>query len=93
MYDEWHYARPQIEDIELGARIRRWQAHPARPEIQATHLKKWTLAGVIRTDLRDRGIPWARLLAQRGTVLSSKTLNLRWTSAFTLPSCGSPPRC
>jgi glycosyltransferase involved in cell wall biosynthesis len=23
MYDEWHYSKPQIEDIELGARIRK----------------------------------------------------------------------
>ena len=49
------------------------------PDIQVTHLKKWSLGNVVRTDLRDRGIPWARLLAQRGAVLSSNTLNLRWT--------------
>jgi len=80
MYDEWHYARPQIEDIELGARIRSLgKIILLAPEIQVTHLKKWSLANVVRTDLRDRGIPWARLLAQRGAVLSSKTLNLRWT--------------
>ncbi len=80
MYDEWHYARPQIEDIELGARIRSLgKAILLAPEIQVTHLKKWSLGNVVRTDLRDRGIPWARLLAQRGAALSSKTLNLRWT--------------
>jgi glycosyltransferase involved in cell wall biosynthesis len=80
MYDEWHYARPQIEDIELGARIRSiGKAILLEPKIQVTHLKKWSLANVVRTDLRDRGIPWARLLAQRGATLSAKTLNLRWT--------------
>lgn len=80
MYDEWHYSRPQIEDIELGARIRSLGRRILLvPEIQVTHLKKWSLANVIRTDLRDRGIPWARLLAQRGAALSAKTLNLRWT--------------
>lgn len=80
MYDEWHYARPQIEDIELGARIRSLgKAILLAPDIQVTHLKKWSLINVVRTDLRDRGIPWARLLAQRGAALSSKTLNLRWT--------------
>jgi GT2 family glycosyltransferase len=80
MYDEWHYARPQIEDIELGGRIRRlgWRIL-LRPDIQATHLKRWTLRGVLRTDLRDRGIPWARLLRHRGTALTSGSLNLRWT--------------
>ena len=80
MYDEWHYARPQIEDIELGARIRSLgKTILLTPDVQVTHLKKWSLGNVVRTDLRDRGIPWARLLAQRGNAISAKTLNLRWT--------------
>lgn len=80
MYDEWHYARPQIEDIELGQRIRSTGYRILlRPDIQVTHLKRWTFGSVVRTDLRDRGIPWARLLAHRGTMLTSGTLNLKWT--------------
>lgn len=80
MYDEWHYSKPQIEDIELGARIRALGHRIVlEPSIQVTHLKKWTLRGVIRTDLRDRGIPWARLLMHRGAMMSTATLNLRWT--------------
>jgi glycosyltransferase involved in cell wall biosynthesis len=80
MYDEWHYSRPQIEDIELGTRIKRnGQRILLRPDIQVTHLKRWTLAGVIRTDLSDRGIPWARLLAHRRAVFSTRTLNLSGT--------------
>jgi cellulose synthase/poly-beta-1,6-N-acetylglucosamine synthase-like glycosyltransferase len=80
MYDEWHYSRPQIEDIELGARIRRLGCRILLdPAIQVTHLKKWTLGAVVRTDLRDRGIPWARLLMHRGAMMSTGTLNLRWT--------------
>lgn len=79
MYDEWHYGRPQIEDIELGGRIRRLgKGILLDPAIQVTHLKKWTLASVIRTDLRDRGIPWARLLMHRGAMMSTASLNLRW---------------
>jgi cellulose synthase/poly-beta-1,6-N-acetylglucosamine synthase-like glycosyltransferase len=80
MYDEWHYSRPQIEDIELGARIRNLGRRILlEPSIQVTHLKQWTLAGVIRTDLRDRGIPWARLLMHRGAMMRTGSLNLRWT--------------
>lgn len=80
MYDEWHYSRPQIEDIELGGRIRRLGRRIVLdPSIQVTHLKKWTFGAVVRTDLRDRGIPWARLLMHRGAVMSTRTLNLRWT--------------
>lgn len=80
MYDEWHYSKPQIEDIELGARVRQL-GRPIllEPSIQVTHLKRWTLANVVRTDLRDRGIPWARLLMHRGAMMSSGALNLRWT--------------
>lgn len=80
MYDEWHYSKPQIEDIELGSRIRQLGRRILlEPSIQVTHLKRWTLRAVIRTDLRDRGIPWARLLMHRGAMLSSGTLNLRWS--------------
>ncbi|HEX6313301.1 MAG TPA: glycosyltransferase, partial [Gemmatimonadaceae bacterium] len=80
MYDEWHYSRPQIEDIELGTRIRNLGRRILLdPSIQVTHLKKWTLGGVIRTDLRDRGIPWARLLMHRGAMMRTGSLNLRWT--------------
>lgn len=80
MYDEWHFARPQIEDIELGTRIRAIGARILlAPDIQVTHLKRWTFIGVVRTDLRDRGIPWARLLAHRSRMISSTALNLRWT--------------
>jgi GT2 family glycosyltransferase len=80
MYDEWHYSKPQIEDIELGARIRKLGRRILLdPSIQITHLKKWTLGQVIRTDLWDRGIPWARLLMHRGAMLSTATLNLRWS--------------
>ncbi|MEO7963623.1 MAG: glycosyltransferase [Gemmatimonadaceae bacterium] len=80
MYDEWHFPRPQIEDIELGARVRAIGARILLvPEIQVTHLKRWTFFGVVRTDLRDRGIPWARLLAHRKTMISTTALNLRWS--------------
>ncbi len=80
MYDEWHFARPQIEDIELGQRIcRMGQRLVLQPDIQVTHLKHWTFGSVVRTDLRDRGIPWARLLAHSGGMLKVGTLNLKWT--------------
>ncbi len=78
MFDEWHYPRPQIEDVELGGRIRALGHRIVlRPDIQATHLKRWTLAGLLRTDLLDRGVPWTRLLVQQGTATRIATLNLR----------------
>jgi glycosyltransferase involved in cell wall biosynthesis len=65
-YDAARYLVPSIEDIELGYRLRE---HGGRirlvPEMQGTHLKRWTLAGVIETDIKLRALPWARLLVER----------------------------
>ncbi len=78
MFDEWHFGRPQIEDIELGHRMwHRGRRILLRPEIQATHLKRWTLWGMIRADFLDRGLPWMRLLIQRGDALGRGSLNVR----------------
>lgn len=77
MYDEWHFSSPQIEDIELGRRLRR-AGHQIvlDGDIQACHLKHWTLGSTIRTDLRSRGVPWTRLLLHEGPSPGSSTLNI-----------------
>jgi glycosyltransferase involved in cell wall biosynthesis len=77
LFDEWHFPRPQIEDIELGRRIRRSGYRVLlRPEIQATHLKEWTFRQVVTTDFTSRGVPWMRLLLQEGRSAASQALNL-----------------
>ena len=77
-FDELRYPRPQIEDIELGCRIRdRSGRIVIRPEVQAAHLKEWRLVGALRTDLFDRGVPWARLLLERRRLMQSAHLNLK----------------
>lgn len=65
-FDVERYPRPQIEDIELGYRIRDagWEIE-LDPAISSTHLKHWRLRGMLRTDLFDRGVPWMRLLLER----------------------------
>ena len=77
-FDERRYPRPQIEDIELGYRLRdaggRIVIHP---EIQGSHLKRWDWLGSVRTDLRDRGIPWVRLLLERRRIAHAANLNLK----------------
>jgi hypothetical protein len=88
-FDEWHYPRPSIEDIELGYRIReRGGRIVLRPEIQCRHLKRWTLSGVFRTDLLDRGIPWMRLLLQEGRVGNMRALNLSTIERLNTASTG-----
>jgi len=66
-----------MEDIDLGMRL---TASGARieldPSVQGTHLKSWSLWEMVRTDFRDRGVPWVMLLLRhRG---SATALNLGW---------------
>jgi cellulose synthase/poly-beta-1,6-N-acetylglucosamine synthase-like glycosyltransferase len=62
-FDPKLYRRPAIEDIELGYRITRagLRIELVRA-IQATHLKRWSLLEVIRTDIVQRGVPWMLLI-------------------------------
>lgn len=83
MYDEWRFSRPQIEDVELGYRMSAHGYHILlQPDIQVTHLKRWTFRSMIKADFMDRGVPWARLLAEQRALLGpaalkAKTLSLR----------------
>lgn len=61
-YDE-RYSRPCVEDIELGYRLNRAGYRILlRKDIQVTHLKEWTAASMLRTDVFLRAIPWTELL-------------------------------
>jgi O-antigen/teichoic acid export membrane protein len=69
-FDE-RFRQPSIEDIELGARLRRaghrvWLC----PDVLGRHMKRWTFSGVIRTDVFQRAIPWTRLILREGRVPS-----------------------
>lgn len=61
-FDE-RFARPSVEDIELGYRLRA-AGHRILLDhaIRGKHLKHWSLWSGLRTDVRDRGIPWTQLL-------------------------------
>ena len=74
-FDARRYPRPQIEDIELGYRIRALgYGILLDPEIQGTHLKRWTLSNMVATDVWDRGVPWMRLMRR---TRAPHTLSLR----------------
>jgi glycosyltransferase involved in cell wall biosynthesis len=89
MFDEWHYSRPEIEDIDVGRRLRT-AGHRIvlRPEIQCTHLRRWSLRGMVRTDFGNRGVPWMRSLLQERILAEFHTLNVsykeRLCAAFAL---------
>lgn len=75
-FDE-SFTHPSVEDIELGMRI---ASNGGRivldPNLRCKHLKQWTLASMVFTDIVHRAVPWTRL------ILSQKrlpvTLNLDW---------------
>lgn len=77
MFDEVEYRKPEIEDVELGYRLRDARHRIVLdPRAQCTHRKRWTLRGMITSDFSRRGVPWARLLARRGMITSPRGLSL-----------------
>ncbi|MBA2460474.1 MAG: glycosyltransferase [Actinobacteria bacterium] len=68
---------PFMEDIDLGMRLTATGARiELDPQVQGTHLKSWSVWGMVRMDLVDRGIPWVLLLLRhRG---ATNVLNLGW---------------
>ena len=72
-----------VEDIELGMRLVRQNLRVVLdPLIQVQHLKRWTLSSMITTDIRDRGIPWAKLILSSHRMPND--LNLRWSNRFSV---------
>jgi glycosyltransferase involved in cell wall biosynthesis len=67
-FDE-SYVRPSIEDIELGARlVRAGRTIELDPTLMVKHLKRWTLSGLLTSDIRDRAIPWTVLMLRERNI-------------------------
>jgi glycosyltransferase involved in cell wall biosynthesis len=63
-FDAERYPRASIEDVELGVRLRqRGYSIVIEPELQARHLKAWHFGDVVRCDILQNALPWARLVA------------------------------
>jgi GT2 family glycosyltransferase len=76
-FDAERYLAPSIEDIELGTRLAAAGCKiELDPLLQGTHLKAWSLRGMVETDFWARGVPWVELLLRQRS--SSSTLNLGW---------------
>ncbi len=62
-FDAAQFPRPSIEDIELGYRmVGAGKKVLLDKRIQAKHLKRWTLTKLLRADIFDRAVPWAKLI-------------------------------
>ncbi len=76
-FDAETFPLSSVEDIELGMRLRRRGSRILLdPRIRGRHLKRWTVASMVRTDFGRRGVPWVRLLLRDGS--GSTALNLDW---------------
>lgn len=62
-FDSARFGRPSIEDIEFGYRMKSagWSIRLLH-DMLCTHLKKWSLPEVVRTDIFQRAIPWSHLI-------------------------------
>ncbi len=79
------YARPSIEDVELGLRLTgSGERIELRPEIQGKHAKRWTLRSFLETDLFARAIPWTEMLFSRADALPPD-LNFGWERRSCVP--------
>lgn len=93
-FDARRFPRPECEDIELGYRLSdRGARMLIVPSVQGTHLKRWTLQGMLRTDLTARAIPWMHLLLERRGRPAMRVLNVsqteRWLTALIGVACGA----
>jgi GT2 family glycosyltransferase len=76
-FDAERYPVPSVEDIDLGMRLAaKGRRILLDPLLRGTHLKRWTLLDMVRTDFWQRGVPWVELVLRSRS--GSSALNLGW---------------
>jgi GT2 family glycosyltransferase len=72
-----------LEDVELGYRMRAlgYRIH-LEPTLQATHLKRWTIATMVRSDICHRALPWTELIHRYRRLPND--LNLRFAERISV---------
>jgi cellulose synthase/poly-beta-1,6-N-acetylglucosamine synthase-like glycosyltransferase len=62
-----------MEDIEFGMRlVASGGTIKLDPRLRGKHLKSWSVVSMAITDLRDRAVPWSRLMLAEGAMLSNE---------------------
>jgi glycosyltransferase involved in cell wall biosynthesis len=76
-FDAKQFPRPSIEDIELGYRLTEAGYRIVLlKNVQVTHLKAWSLFGLLKTDIFYRAVPWTVLIVRHGRVLNDLNLSI-----------------
>jgi GT2 family glycosyltransferase len=83
-FDARQFPVPMVEDIELGLRLRPHGRMRLDPTLQVTHLNRWTLPKVIRTDIFRRAVPWGRLILATGKLPNDLNLSTKQRVAAAL---------
>ena len=77
-FDAERYPRPAIEDIELGYRMRaKGYRILLDKQLQAKHLKHWTMKSMLHADIFCRAVPWSMLIFESKGMVND--LNLQTT--------------
>ena len=74
-FDCVQFEIPSIEDIELGARLRKGR-NPILldPTIQGKHLKRWGAYSLLYTDIFCRAAPWSKLIMRSQGLINDMNL-------------------
>jgi len=84
-FDARRFRTAAVEDIDLGRRLRaRGGRIVLDPAIRGTHLKRWSLAEMVRTDLVRRAIPWTRIQLEERELSSELNVGARHRLATVL---------
>jgi len=77
-------SRRFLEDIEFGYRMHRagYRVMLDR-QLQVTHLKRYTLASLVRSDFFGRAVPWTRLMLEKRVFQND--LNTRLNNIVSVP--------
>ncbi len=86
-FDAARFPKPSVEDIDLGYRLKAAGYRLGlRKTLLVKHLKRWTLASIVRTDVFQRALPWTALLLASPN--DEKDLNLDTRSRTSVATMG-----
>jgi hypothetical protein len=84
-FDNKRFSHSSIEDIELGYRLRQSGYRILLDKgLQGTHLKRWNLYSLIRTDISCRAMPWTRLILESKRLPDDLNLKIGQRVSFAL---------
>jgi GT2 family glycosyltransferase len=83
-FDE-RYARPSIEDIELGYRLKKAGSRiRLYKSLQVKHLKRWSLGSMLQADFFHRALPWTELILRDRNLINDLNTSISGRASVAL---------